>query len=311
MNVIDESKLLADSRDASASINKGNSDKKRFTPFYLAGAPFAFLLVFFVIPAILLLISSFWLSKSFTMIPAATLANYARVLGASGFYDSLWISLQNGFWTALLSTLLSAPVAWYIVYRARSNAILYLALVSWFSSYLVRVYAWRTILGSNGVINSSLMQWGLIDSPIDWIVFNKFSVVITLVHIMLPFTLLLLVSGLRDVKKDYLEACADLGGGSWVAIRKVIIPMAHKSIVSSFMFTFVLAAADYVTPQLLGGRDAMTTGLLIANQFRTVGNWPLGAAMAYLLLMVFMLVYAALLLMLRSMNLAPGKRYHD
>ena len=116
MNVIDESKLLADSRDASASINKGNSDKKRFTPFYLAGAPFAFLLVFFVIPAILLLISSFWLSKSFTMIPAATLANYARVLGASGFYDSLWISLQNGFWTALLSTLLSAPVALSLIH---------------------------------------------------------------------------------------------------------------------------------------------------------------------------------------------------
>lgn len=77
------------------------------------------------------------------------------------------------------------------------------------------------------------------------------------------------------------------------------------------MFTFVLAAADYVTPQLLGGRDAMTTGLLIANQFRTVGNWPLGAAMAYILLLVFMMVYGALLLFLRTVNLAPGKRYHD
>jgi len=311
MNVIDQSKSAAAGRDAVAPVQVGNADRKRFTPFYLAGAPFAFLLVFFIIPAILLLVSSFWLSRSFTLIPAATLANYARVLGASGFYDSLWISMQNGFWTALLSTLLSAPVAWYIVYRSRSNTILYLALVSWFSSYLVRVYAWRTILGSTGVINSSLMQWGLIDSPIDWIVFNKFSVVITLVHIMLPFTLLLLVSGLRDVKKDYLEACADLGGSGFTAITRVIVPMAHKSIVSAFMFTFVLAAADYVTPQLLGGRDAMTTGLLIANQFRTVGNWPLGAAMAYLLLMVFMLVYAALLLFLRTVNLAPGKRYHD
>lgn len=311
MNVINESNVAPGSKDVSDSAPKGNTDKKRLTPFLLAGAPFTFLLIFFVIPAILLLISSFWLSKSFTMIPAATIANYARALGASGFYDSLWISMQNGFWTALLSTVLSAPVAYYIVYKARSNTILYLALVSWFSSYLVRVYAWRTILGSTGVINSTLMQWGLIDTPIEWIVFNKFAVVITLVHIMLPFTLLLLVSGLRDVKKDYLEACADLGGSRYVALRNVIIPMAHKSIVSSFMFTFVLAAADYVTPQLLGGRDAMTTGLLIANQFRTVGNWPLGAAMAYILLLVFMMVYGALLLFLRTVNLAPGKRYHD
>ncbi|MBF8774070.1 ABC transporter permease [Pseudomonas fulva] len=311
MNTINESNIAPGSKEASVAVPNGNKDKKRLTPYYLAGAPFAFLLIFFIIPAILLFISSFWLSKSFTMIPAATIANYARVLSASGFYDSLWISIQNGFWTALLSTILSAPVAYYIVYKSRSNAVLYLALVSWFSSYLVRVYAWRTILGSTGVINSSLMQWGVIDQPIEWIVFNKFSVVITLVHIMLPFTLLLLVSGLRDVKKDYLEACADLGGSSFTALRKVIIPMANKSIVSSFMFTFVLAAADYVTPQLLGGRDAMTTGLLIANQFRTVGNWPLGAAMAYILLVVFMMVYAALVLFLRSINLAPGKRYHD
>ncbi|WP_257111985.1 ABC transporter permease [Pseudomonas ficuserectae] len=185
-----------------------------------------------------------------------------------------------------------------------------MALISWFSSYLVRVFAWRTILGSTGVINSTLTQWGIIDSPLEWLVFSKFSVIITLVHIMLPFTLLLLVSGLRDIKRDYLEACADLGGGQLTVFTKVIMPMAHKSIVSSFMFTFVLAAADYITPQLLGGRDAMTTGLLISNQFRTVGNWPLGAAMAFILLFVFMAVYALLLAVLRILNLSPGKRYH-
>ncbi|WP_435609779.1 ABC transporter permease [Pseudomonas knackmussii] len=286
-------------------------DKKTLTAYLLSAAPLLFLVVFFLIPALLLLIASFWTAKTFSMVPAATIANYVRALGASGFYDSLWISMQNGFWTAILSTLISAPVAYYIVYRTRSNTVLYLALVSWFSSYLVRVYAWRTILGTSGVINTTLQHFGLIDQPLEWLVFSKFSVVITLVHIMLPFTLLLLVSGLRDVKKDYLEACADLGGSSVVTLFKVIVPMAHKSIVSCFMFTFVLAASDYVTPQLLGGRDAMTTGLLIANQFRSVGNWPLGAAMAYILLLVFMLVYAALLGLLRAANLAPGKRYHD
>lgn len=292
-------------------ISTSSIDRKTLTAYLLSAAPLLFLVVFFLIPALLLLIASFWTAKTFSMVPAATIANYVRALGASGFYDSLWISMQNGFWTAILSTLISAPVAYYIVYRTRSNTVLYLALVSWFSSYLVRVYAWRTILGTSGVINTTLQHFGLIDQPLEWLVFSKFSVVITLVHIMLPFTLLLLVSGLRDVKKDYLEACADLGGNGLVTLIKVIVPMAHKSIVSCFMFTFVLAASDYVTPQLLGGRDAMTTGLLIANQFRSVGNWPLGAAMAYILLLVFMLVYAALLGLLRAANLAPGKRYHD
>ncbi|WP_166361569.1 ABC transporter permease [Pseudomonas akapageensis] len=311
MNAVNQSKPVVVGAEASVPIKTVSIDKKALSGYLLATPPLLFLIIFFLVPSILLFVASFWTSKTFTMIPAATIANYARTLSASGFYDSLWISMQNGFWTATLSTVISAPVAYYIVYKTRSNAVLYLALVSWFSSYLVRVYAWRTILGTTGVINSTLQQFGIIDQPLEWLVFSKFSVIITLVHIMLPFTLLLLVSGLRDIKKDYLEASADLGGGGFTTLWKVIIPMAHKSIVSSFMFTFVLAASDYITPQLLGGRDAMTTGLLIANQFRSVGNWPLGAAMAYLLLAVFMLVYATLLGVLRAANLAPGKRYHD
>ncbi|MFH6565612.1 ABC transporter permease [Pseudomonas kulmbachensis] len=310
MNVANESKPESGYGNTLEPIANNTKDRRAWTPYFLSAPPLVFLVVFFIIPSILLLISSFWLSRPFSMVPAATISNYVRALSNMGFYDSIWLSLQNGFWTAIFSTVISFPVAYYIVYKTKSNAVLYLALVSWFSSYLVRVFAWRTILGSTGVINSSLMQWGVIDQPLEWLVFSKFSVIITLVHIMLPFTLLLLVSGLRDIKKDYLEACADLGGGHFSVLIKVIIPMAHKSIVSSFMFTFVLAAADYVTPQLLGGRDAMTAGLLIANQFRTTGNWPLGAAMAFVLLLVFMAVYVALLISLRLLKLAPGKRYH-
>ncbi|OPA86046.1 ABC transporter permease [Pseudomonas fluorescens] len=311
MTVVNNSEPITLQNGDEQAAKRTKIDKKTLSAYWLASPPLVFLLVFFLVPSVLLLVASFWTAKTFSMEPAASLASYARALGASGFYDSLWIALQNGFWTALLSTVISAPVAYYIVYRTRSNAVLYLALVSWFSSYLVRVYAWRSILGTNGVINSTLMHFGLIDQPMEWLVFSKFSVVLTLVHIMLPFTLLLLVSGLRDIKRDYLEAAADLGAGGVTILWRVIMPMAHKSIVSSFMFTFVLAASDYVTPQLLGGRDAMTTGLVIANQFRSVGNWPLGAAMAYLLLIVFMLVYALLLAVLRVANLAPGKRYHD
>jgi spermidine/putrescine transport system permease protein len=311
MNVIDNRDAVALATPVAEPRRRMSMDKKTLTGYLLASPPFLFLMVFFLVPSVLLLVASFWKAQTFSMEPAATVVSYARALSASGFYSSLWIAMQNGFFTAILSTVISAPVAYYIVYRTRSNLTLYMALISWFSSYLVRVYAWRSILGTNGVINSTLMHFGLVDQPLEWLVFSKFAVVLTLVHIMLPFTLLLLVSGLRDIKKDYLEAAADLGASGALTLWRVIVPMAHKSIVSCFMFTFVLAASDYVTPQLLGGRDAMTTGLMIANQFRSVGNWPLGAAMAYLLLIVFMLVYALLLAFLRVTNLAPGKRYHD
>jgi spermidine/putrescine transport system permease protein len=284
---------------------------KRVAALLLASPPTIFLLAFFLLPGILLFIASFWESRAFAMVPGATIKNYAYALHSAGFYQSTWVGLQNGLWTAALSTVVSGPIAFYIVYKSRSNALLYLALVSWFSSYLVRVYAWRTILGTNGIINTGLQALGLSTGPLEWRVFSRFAVVLTLVHIMLPFTLLLLVSGLRDIKKEYLEAAYDLGASTFQTLSRVVIPMAHKSIVGSFMFTFVLAASDYVTPQLLGGRDATTTGLLISNQFRSAGNWPLGSAMAFLLLVSFLAVYAILTITLRIARLAPGRRYHS
>jgi spermidine/putrescine transport system permease protein len=160
------------------------------------------------------------------------------------------------------------------------------------------------------LINSFLIQIGVISQPLEVLLFSPLATVITLVHIMLPFALLILVSALRDVKQDYLDAARDLGASPLQMLTKVILPMTHNGIVGSFMFTFILAAGDYITPQLLGGRDGITSGLLIANQFRSAGNWPLGAAMAVILMTLFVGVYVALRLALRVANLAPGRHYH-
>lgn len=276
----------------------------------LAALPTLFLLFFFVLPVILLLVVSFFQGKSFQIIPEFTLDNYARSLGAAGFWKVTAVGLKNGFFTATASLLICFPVAWFMVYKTRSSLLLYLVLLSWFSSYLVRVYAWRTILGTNGVINSALMGAGIVDQPVDWLIFSPFATVITLIHIMVPFTLLILVSALRDVKKDYLDAAHDLGSGHWALLTRVVLPMAHKGIVGSFMFTFILAAGDFITPQLLGGLNGVTTGLMIANQFRSSGNWPLGAAMAFILMASFALVYLALIFSLWAARLSPGRRYH-
>lgn len=277
----------------------------------LVAPTFFFLLIFFIIPTALLFVYSFWLAHSFKLIPAFSFDNYARALSAQGFYLLTLSGLKNGFWTALLSVVLSFPAAYYIVYRARGNLLFYIILVSWFSSYLVRIYAWRVILGSNGLINSTLIWLGLIDQPLEILLFSPFATILTLIHIMLPFTLLLLVSALRDVKREYIEAARDLGASTTDVLCKVMLPMAYKGVVGAFMFTFVLAAGDYVTPQLLGGRDGMTTGILISNQFRSSGNWPFGASMAFLLLATFLVVYFLFVRFLDLMKLAPGRRFHD
>ena len=278
--------------------------------FGLASLPMAFLLVFFVLPVIILFATSFFTARSFVIEPVWNVQNYVKLMNAAGFWQATWVGLKNGFFTAFFSVVLSFPVAYYLVYRAKSNLILYLVLLSWFSSYLVRVYAWRTILGTNGVINSFLMSMGIIDKPLEIILFSPFASVVTLIHIMLPFALLILVSAMRDVKQDYLDAARDLGASGTSVIVKVILPMTYKGIVGSFMFSFILAAGDYVTPQLLGGREGVTSGLLIANQFRSSGNWPLGSAMAFVMMATFIIVYVAFVLLLRVARLAPGRRYH-
>ncbi|CAO3311354.1 MULTISPECIES: ABC transporter permease [Pseudomonas] len=286
------------------------TQRQRALSAVLAAPSMLFMLVFFVFPCVLLLLYSFWTARSFVIDPTFNLDNYARTLAAAGFWRTGLTGLNNGLWTAVISVVLSFPAAYYIVYRARGSAAFYLILLSWFSSYLVRVYAWRTILGTNGLINSTLMQWGVIDTPLEFLLFSPFASIITLVHIMFPFALLLLVSALRDVKPDYLDAARDLGATRTQVLLRVIVPMAYKGIVSAFMFTFILAAGDYITPQLLGGRDGVTNGLLIANQFRSAGNWPLGAAMAFITLGLFVAIYLAFTLLLRWLRLAPGLRYH-
>lgn len=277
----------------------------------LATLPVLFLVVFFVVPSVLLFAISFLASKPFEVIPDWNIDNYVKIFAAKGFWLATLNGLMNGFFTATISLLMAFPVAWFIVYRTKTNVLLYLILLSWFSSYLVRVYAWRSILGTNGMINSLLIRLGVVDEPLSFLIFSPVASIITLVHIMVPFALLILVSAMRDVRPEYLEAARDLGGGTRTALFKVVLPMSYKGVVGAYMFSFILAAGDYIIPQLLGGLQGMTSGLLISNQFRSLGNWPLGAAMTFVLMGAIVLVYIAFTLLLYVLRLAPGRRYHD
>ncbi|MEZ5924203.1 MAG: ABC transporter permease [Hyphomicrobiaceae bacterium] len=285
-------------------------DRQQRMGLLLASPSFIYSIIFFVVPTVLLFIYSFFRSKAFIPIPDFVFDNYIRALSSKGFWIVAWLSLKIGLITAVLSVAASFPVAMYIAYRSKGNLLLYLVLASWLTSYLVRIYGWRMILGSNGLINSTLMQLGLIDQPLEFILYNPVSVVIALVHIFMPFTLLLLLSALRDVKSEYLEAARDLGAGPVAILLKVIVPMIHRGLVSAFMFTLILASGDYIAPQLLGGTNSMTVGLLISNQFRATGNWPFGAAMAFIAFAIFALIYVVLIALLRAGRLAPHRRFH-
>ena len=270
----------------------------------LLAAPTAvYMAVFFVIPTLILLVYSFWTAASYQVVPDFVFSNYLGSLSSSLFWKVTFNAVRIGLTTAAISLGMAIPVAYYLVYVSRSQAIFYLILLTWFSSYLVRIYAWRTLLGTNGVLNTVLLQLRIIDQPIDAFLFSSFAVTVTLVHIYLPFCILLVVSSLSEIKKDLIEAARDLGTSSLGAFFKVIVPNAASGLLSAFMMTFILVAGDYVTPQMLGGSSGQTTGLLIADQFRKTGNWPLGAAQAFLIALITLILYLLLLIAGRATGL--------
>jgi spermidine/putrescine transport system permease protein len=274
----------------------------------LATPAVLYMTVFFLAPGLLLFVYSFWTSVAFRITPDFVLTNYIASITSPLFLKVTLNAIFIGLVTATVTLLLAVPVAYYLVYVARSQIILYAILITWFSSYLVRIYAWRTLLGTNGLLNTILLQTGVIDQPIGAFLFSPFAVAITLTHIYLPFAILLVVSTLSEIKRDLLDASRDLGTSSIGAFFKVIAPNAATGLIGAFMLTFIMVAGDYVTPQMLGGASGQTTGLLIADQFRKTGNWPLGAAQAFLMFIVAIAIYAAVTAICRATGLSVKRR---
>ncbi|MER8484269.1 ABC transporter permease [Mesorhizobium sp. M1322] len=274
----------------------------------LATPAILYMLVFFVVPSLILFAYSFWSSASYRIVPDFQFENYLGSLASPVFWKVTSNAIRIGLFTATVTLILSIPVGYYLVYVSRSQTILYLILITWFSSYLVRIYAWRTLLGTSGVLNTVLLQLGVIDHPVSAFLFSPFAVTITLVHIYLPFCILLVVSSLSEIKRDLVDAARDLGTSSVGAFFKVIAPNAANGLVGAFMLTFILVAGDYVTPQMLGGSSGQTTGLLIADQFRKTGNWPLGAAQAFLMFGVSIILYVVITVLGRATGLIVKRR---
>jgi spermidine/putrescine transport system permease protein len=281
---------------------------KTVTGGLLAAPAVVYMTIFFIVPALTLFVYSFWTSASYRIAPDFVFTNYIGSITSPVFLKVTLNAITIGLSTAVITLILAIPVGYYLVYVSRSQTILYLILITWFSSYLVRIYAWRTLLGTNGVLNTVLLQLGIIDHPVGAFLFSPFAVTITLVHIYLPFCILLVVSALAEIKRELIDASRDLGTSAVGAFFKVIAPNAANGLVGAFMLTFILVAGDYVTPQMLGGSSGQTTGLLIADQFRKTGNWPLGAAQAFIMFAVSLAIYLAVIGVGRATGLVPKRR---
>jgi spermidine/putrescine transport system permease protein len=251
------------------------------------------MLLLFGAPILVFLIYSFWQLEGFAIVHDWTLKNYGQVISNPVYVTLIVRSIGIGLITACVTVILSYPVAYAMAFRMREGRelILLLMILSLFSSYLVRVYAWKTILGNNGVINTLLLSIGLVQEPVGWLIYSRFAVIVTLVSVFFPITILPIYSVLMNIHPNLLEAARDLGAGAALAFYKVTLPLSMPGIMAGFLFTFVLTAGDYITPALLGGSDGQMIGNSIVSQFGIASNWPLGSAITFFVMAVFLVLF--------------------
>jgi spermidine/putrescine transport system permease protein len=250
---------------------------------------------FFLVPAGLLVAYSFFTVDQIDLqvTPTLSLGNYKAAVTGALYRELLLRTLAVGLLVAVIVLTLSYAFAYIstFTFPQHRELLLFLVLASLFGGYLVRIYAWRTILGGEGLVNSALRTLGLIDQPLQFLVFSRFAVVVTLVNFLLPFGILPLYSAMQNVPRDALEAARDLGGGPLAVFRTVTLPLTLTGLRVAFAFAFVLACGDYVTPTLVGGTHGQMIGNAIADQFGVAFNWPLGAALAIVTLAIVLMVY--------------------
>ena len=215
-----------------------------------------------------------------------TLDNYRTLAATPSFLELLGVSIGIALVVALAATLLAYPVAYYLVFRVRARAGMYVALllVPFWISYLLRVMAWKVILGSGGAVNAFLLWLGLIQEPISVFFYSRFAVVITLIYVWTPFVALPIMATLYRIDRSVLEAAASLGATPGQRFWRVTVPLSLPGVLAGVVMVFIPTVGEYVTPLLVGGSTGAMYGNLIQDFFGRSANWPLGAALAVVML---------------------------
>lgn len=228
---------------------------------------------------------------------APTLKHYEQAAGTFNYWRILGVSALMAAIVAAVATFAAFPLAYFLAFRAgrRAGLFLILLLVPFWTSYLLRVMAWRLMLDTNGVINGTLLGIGLLDEPLDDLLYTRNAVVITLIYVWVPFATLPILAALGRIDVRLHDAAADLYASPWQQLRRVTIPLALPGIAAAFLMVFIPTVGEYVTPILVGGTGGSMYGNLIYEFFVRAANWPLGSAMAvFMLLMTLVLVVVGL-----------------
>lgn len=259
----------------------------------LVGLPFLYALLLLAVPLGVIVLFSFWSQNFLDIDTTLTLKNYREALTNPLYRQLILRSLAISGAVTLATVITAFPIAYYVSFHvapARKSLWLFLITIPFWTSYLIRVFLWKVILGYNGVLNTALMKLHLIDEPLSFILYNPNAVVITLAHAFAPFAILPIFVALEKIDRSLLEASRDLGENRVMTFWRVTLPLAMPGVVAATLIVFIPTVGDYVTPKLVGGPEGIMIANMIQVQFLKLNNAPLGAALAVIAMLCVTLV---------------------
>jgi spermidine/putrescine transport system permease protein len=244
--------------------------------------------LFLLLPYALMLAHSFWVVRDGFIVHEWNLQNYRTLATNPVYVQVLLRSMRIAASVTLCSLLLGYPLAYYLSFHAgaRREILYQLVIVPLWVSYLVRGYAWKTILGSDGVLNGFLQYLHLTKDPVGFLLYSPFAVVLMLTHIYTPFVFLPIYAALEHIPRPVVEASQDLGANPFKTFLRVILPLSLPGLLAGATFAFVLSLGDFLAPLLVGGASGTMIANIVQSLFGAAYDWPLGAAISVCILFI-------------------------
>lgn len=234
-----------------------------------------------------------------------TLNQYASVAATGSYWRLLGISALTALGIGISAIVLAYPLAYFLALRAgrRAGFYLILLLVPFWTSYLMRVMAWKILLGTEGVINSFLIYARIIQEPLSALLYNRTAVILTLIYVWIPFAALPILAALQRIDPILFEAAADLGARPLRQFTRITLPLSLPGVFAAFFMVFIPTIGEYVTPLLVGGSRGFLYGNIIQDFFTKAANWPLGSALSMIMLSatIILVIFATRLINLRQL----------
>ncbi|RHZ93116.1 ABC transporter permease [Cereibacter sphaeroides] len=266
---------------------------------WLLAAPLTLVLAaFLVLPIVMIVIVSFWTATEFSIVPAFSWENYDFLFGSEVTYRVFLNTFKYAAITWAVTLVLGFTVAYFLAFHVRSQtwqtALFLLCTIPFWTSNIIRMISWIPFLGRNGIANSTLISWGVIDAPLEWLLFSDFSVILAFVHLYTLFMVVPIFNTMMRIDRSLLEAASDAGASGFQTLWNVILPLTRPGIMIGSIFVITLVMGDFITVRFMSGSQAANVGRLISNDIALL-QYPSASATAVVLLATVLLTIGILL----------------